>query len=52
MENLDVNFKDDDNTILNKINEMKHKKIREKIDLNNSKGTKLLIIINMQKRAK
>ena len=40
MENLDVNFKDDDNTILNKINEMKHKKIREKIDLNNSKGNK------------
>ena len=40
MENFDVNFKDDDNTILNKINEMKHKKIREKIDLNNSKGNK------------
>ena len=36
--NLDVNFKDDDNSILNKINEMKNKKMKEKMNANNSKG--------------
>ena len=36
--NLDVNFKDDDNSILNKINEMKNKKIQEKMNVNSSKG--------------
>ena len=38
MGNLDVNFKDDDNSILNKINEMKNKKLKEKMNVNNSKG--------------
>ena len=36
MKNLDLNYKDDDNSILNKINEMKHKK-KEKMNVSNNK---------------
>ena len=38
MGNLDINVKDDDNIILNKINEMKTKKQKEKGNLSNAKG--------------
>ena len=38
MGNLDLNFKDDDNSILNKINEMKNKKLKDKNNINNTKG--------------
>ena len=37
MGNLDVNVKDDGNSILNKINQMKHKKQKDKTNINNSK---------------
>ena len=36
--NIDVNFKDDENSILNKINEMKNKKLKDKMNVNSSKG--------------
>ena len=42
MGNLDLNFKDDDNSILNKINEMKNKKSKEKTNISNNKGNKNL----------
>ena len=42
MGNLDLNYKDDDNSILNKINEMKNKKSKEKMNINNCKGNKNL----------
>ena len=38
MGNLDLNYKEDDNSILNKINEMKNKKQKEKNNINNAKG--------------
>ena len=37
MGNIDIHYKDDDNSIVNKINEMKNKKLKEKMNVNNSK---------------
>ena len=38
MENLDINMKDDGNSILNKINQMKNKKHKNKMNINNTKN--------------